>query len=70
MKSLFSGNFRCLLLCTALGMGVGEAAANTIGISDNPLQTAVGVPPNVLFVIDDSFLILCTKKHQTKTISN
>ena len=54
MKSLFSGNFRCLLLCTALGMAVGEAAANTIGISDNPLQTAVGVPPNVLFVIDDS----------------
>lgn len=54
MKSLFSGNFRCLLLCTVLGMAVGEAAANTIGISDNPLQTAVGVPPNVLFVIDDS----------------
>ncbi|QBL10199.1 hypothetical protein E0Z06_12050 [Rheinheimera sp. D18] len=54
MKSLLSGKFSCVLLCSALGMAIGEAAANTISIADNPLQTATGLPPNILFVIDDS----------------
>lgn len=44
----------CSAIFSLLGMAVGEAAANTIGISDSPLQTALGVPPNVIFVIDDS----------------
>ena len=54
MKTSVSGKLRCLLLCSALGLAIGEAAANTISISDNPLQTSIGLPPNILFVIDDS----------------
>lgn len=54
MKTLFSGKISCLILCSVLGMAIGEASANTISISDSPLQTALGVPPNILFVIDDS----------------
>ncbi|MDX1678500.1 hypothetical protein, partial [Arsukibacterium sp.] len=54
MKTLLANKFSCLILCAVFGAATGEAAANTISIADSPLQTAVGLPPNVLFVIDDS----------------
>ncbi len=54
MTTILSKKSLCVMVCTLLGFSMGEAAANTIGVSDSPLQTALGVPPNVLFVIDDS----------------
>jgi len=54
MTTILSKKSICAVVCSLLGLAIGEAAANTIGVSDSPLQTALGVPPNVLFVIDDS----------------